>query len=284
MAEYFKAEEDVAGLKAKVVEIEERRRRTVGWKGKTEIEKELERRNRELEELELRTMRQVDRHDKVLAIVEKAMDALEFIGRDGELRSSAEATKTLKELADELSALGGKRVKKAATYMRNCAAAASQYTDELHAKLVELARDPTELAVVTKTAQLWRLGREEEQHFYRHRRPERHREAMRLIEELGTIDLRADRVKELMAQTMKAIERRARASSLIECLNSVLRPYLAVHKRVTQEALDLFCMWWNYHRRTTGKLKGTCPYEKLTGQKVHDWLSLIGAPQTTALH
>jgi len=63
---------------------------------------------------------------------------------------------------------------------------------------------------------------------------------------------------------VKDILRRAyRASSLVECINSVLRMHQAGHRRMTQELLDLKRLYWNCHPFRTGRRRNTTPYERL---------------------
>jgi hypothetical protein len=76
------------------------------------------------------------------------------------------------------------------------------------------------------------------------------------------------------------IARRHRASSAVENFNALLRPYLHVHKRVSQGFLELFMAWRNLRVRPMGKHKGTSAYELLTGQKVDDWLTMLGYPSS----
>ncbi len=54
-----------------------------------------------------------------------------------------------------------------------------------------------------------------------------------------------------------------RASSLVECMNSVIRMQQARHRRVTQNLLDLKRLWWNCRRFPTGKRRKRSPYEHL---------------------
>jgi hypothetical protein len=66
------------------------------------------------------------------------------------------------------------------------------------------------------------------------------------------------------AAAIKEILRRAyRASSLVECINSVLRMHQAGHRRMTQELLDLKRLYWNCHTFEAGRRRKTCPYERL---------------------
>ena len=76
---------------------------------------------------------------------------------------------------------------------------------------------------------------------------------------------------------------RHRASSAIEGFNAALRPYLYVHKGVTPGFLNLFRAWLNLRTRRWGRHKGTSAHECLSGQRVHDWLTLLGYPPSPAL-
>lgn len=63
---------------------------------------------------------------------------------------------------------------------------------------------------------------------------------------------------------VREIFRRAyRASSLVECINSVLRMHQAGHRRMTQGLLDLKRLSWNCHRFSAGRRRHTTPYERL---------------------
>jgi len=51
-----------------------------------------------------------------------------------------------------------------------------------------------------------------------------------------------------------------RASSLVECLNSVARMQQAWHRKMTQGLLDLKRLYWNLRRFRTGQRQGQTPY------------------------
>ena len=54
-----------------------------------------------------------------------------------------------------------------------------------------------------------------------------------------------------------------RASSLVECINSVLRMQQARHRKMSQGLLDLKRLYWNSHVFRTGRRRGTSPYGRL---------------------
>jgi hypothetical protein len=54
-----------------------------------------------------------------------------------------------------------------------------------------------------------------------------------------------------------------RASSAVECMNSVLRMHQSRHRTLTPGMLDLKRLYWNCRAFRGGKRKGKCPYEHL---------------------
>ena len=68
-----------------------------------------------------------------------------------------------------------------------------------------------------------------------------------------------------------------RASSLVECVNSVARMQQARHRKMTQGLLDLKRLYWNLRRFRTGRRKDQTPYG-LLGLKLPE-LELLGVPQ-----
>jgi hypothetical protein len=84
-----------------------------------------------------------------------------------------------------------------------------------------------------------------------------------------------------------------RASSLVECVNSVARMQQARHRKITQELLDLKRLYWNLRRFRIGRRKAQTPYGllglkvpdlsfweflKLTPEELREQLSAMGDP------
>src|SRR6185503_4241018 len=66
---------------------------------------------------------------------------------------------------------------------------------------------------------------------------------------------------EEQAARVRAVLRGAwRASSLVECVNSVVRMQQARHRKMSQGLLDLKRLYWNLRRFRTGRRKGKAPY------------------------
>src|SRR5262245_38701355 len=68
-----------------------------------------------------------------------------------------------------------------------------------------------------------------------------------------------------------------RASSLVEMVNGLIRPYLHSCKgQITQEALNLIMFYHNHRRYKSGKRKGQAPIELLTGQALQSgWVDPV---------
>lgn len=81
-----------------------------------------------------------------------------------------------------------------------------------------------------------------------------------------------DRVSTVLRTTV-------RASSAVEGINSVLRMQQGRHRKMTQGLLDLKRLYWNCRRLSTGKRRGSCPYDLLGAQLPStDFWTLLQTP------
>ncbi|MCK5872745.1 MAG: hypothetical protein KAG26_07950 [Methylococcales bacterium] len=82
---------------------------------------------------------------------------------------------------------------------------------------------------------------------------------------------------ELKESVFAELDEIIQASSMVECINSILRPYLNISKnQVTQEFLNIFMFYHNHRRYHAGKRKGKTPMEILTGnEQKEDWIALL---------
>lgn len=81
----------------------------------------------------------------------------------------------------------------------------------------------------------------------------------------------------LKEKVMAKLDTIVQASSMVECINSLLRPYLdSAKNQVTQAFLNTFMFYHNHRRYHAGKRKGKTPLEILTGQQQkEDWITLL---------
>lgn len=90
---------------------------------------------------------------------------------------------------------------------------------------------------------------------------------------IGDTEKYAELKEEIYAELDQIIQ----ASSMVECINSILRPYLNTSKNhVTQEFLNTFMFYHNHRRYHAGKRKGKTPMEILTAkEQKEDWITLL---------
>ena len=90
----------------------------------------------------------------------------------------------------------------------------------------------------------------------------------------GLLDTQFASFKALVFEKLDAI---VQASSLVELVNSFIRPYLHSSKgQITQETLNLIMFYHNHRRYKSGKRQGKAPIELLTGEALEaDWVALL---------
>ena len=78
-------------------------------------------------------------------------------------------------------------------------------------------------------------------------------------------------------QVYGKLDQIVQSSAAVECINSILRPYLnTIKNQPTQEFLNLFMFYHNHRRFSAGKRKGKTPIEILTGKvQSKDWTELL---------
>lgn len=81
----------------------------------------------------------------------------------------------------------------------------------------------------------------------------------------------------LQAVVFEKLDAIIQASSLVELVNSFIRPYLNSSKgQITQETLNLIMFYHNHRRYKSGKRQGKAPIELLTGEALEaDWVALL---------
>ena len=224
----------------------------------------------------------IDRYDRFDGAYRQVQDALEPIDLEtGQLRTGDQAQAQFMQAAATIRAIGDPRCDKVAGYLHNRAPGLSLATRDLHNELSYLSSTYPMAAVLLATL-IWCLVSD----IKRHRRPGQHVDMTRRLAGAFThlTRLLGPQTDELLDTVKDLLDRRHRASSAIEGFNAALRPFLYVHKGVSQSFLELFRARYNLRNRRWGRHQGTSAHECLTGQPVTDWLSLIGYPPRSRLH
>ena len=136
------------------------------------------------------------------------------------------------------------------------------FLDQLHGQLGRLAV-PEELRAAL--VELWWLRRQRR----RDRDPAAvggYRQAAVLVQEVLCQKIDPN-WRESYRQVASVLSRAVRASSAVECMNSVLRMHQSRHRTLSQGLLDLKRLYWNTRAFRGGKRRGRCPYEHLGLQR-----------------
>ncbi len=222
------------------------------------------------------------RHDAFEHAMRDAVEAMAFVDLDtARVRSPEEMESSLREAAQRMLAVDDSECRRVGSYIHNRAPGLALYVKTLAAELSALedsfGADAVRVAAVT-----WRLVDD-----LRHgRRRWAKREMQRLLAGAMSIlgGLVGKQLEEVCAAVDSVLQRRHRASSAIEGFNAALRPFLYVHKGVTQGFLELFRAYHNLKTRRWGRHKGTSAHECMTGEPVTDWLARLGYAPSDQLH
>jgi hypothetical protein len=174
----------------------------------------------------------------------RARSAFEFFTPEGRLndRAQAEAVVTA-----ELPHLGGAAWAKTRRLLLR--RESFTFLDQVQQRLAALGLDPDVLGALLDLEGL-------------RRQPGRLSAATRVWASVRTVQLtKACPDWREESRRVRAVLRGVwRASSLVECVNSVVRMQQARHRKMTQGLLDLKRLYWNLHRFRVGRRKDQTPY------------------------
>jgi hypothetical protein len=172
--------------------------------------------------------------------------ALELFRADGRLndRSHAES-----EIAEALKGLTGPDWSKVRNFLND--PRSLSVLDRMHRRLEEAEPRPE-----WRGAMAWHW-------WLRHRRAPASDWLTGLVRAVGR-DRELNESEQTSYERVSAILRdTVRASSAVECINSVLRMQQSRHRRMTQPMLDLKRLYWNSHPFRSGPRKDVTPYQAL---------------------
>jgi hypothetical protein len=176
----------------------------------------------------------------------RAHAALELFRADGRLndRSHAES-----EIAEALKGLTGSDWSKVRNFLND--PRSLTFLDRMRRRLEE-----AEPHAGWREAMAWRW-------WLRHRRAPASDRLTGLVRGVGR-DRELNESERTSYDRVSAILRDTfRASSAVECINSVLRMQQSRHRRMTQPMLDLKRLYWNSHPFRSGPRKDVAPYQAL---------------------
>ncbi len=224
----------------------------------------------------------IERYDAFEAALREVQEALQCVDLDdGHLRTAEQAKTLFEQAAQAIEALGDQRCQKLARYLTNRAPGLSLATAHLHSQFTELY-STYPVAAVALACMICRLADALRSQRWPWKHTAYSHQLLGAFAQLKT--LLGEQTDPLLETVQALLEKRHRASSAVEGFNAALRPYLYVHKGVTQGFLELFRAYYNLRTRRWGPHKGTSAHQCLTGKPVADWLSCLGFAPSNAVH
>jgi hypothetical protein len=177
----------------------------------------------------------------------RARAALDLFGPDGRLNDRPRATDEIVAAVQDLTGPEWSKVRHFLTDPRSLS-----FLDRMHRRLKAVEPRPD-----GREAMAWRW-------WLRHGRPEPSDPVTELVVRGVARDRPLDAEEQASYERVAAVLRDTfRASSAVECMNSVLRMQQSRHRRMTQPLLDLKRLYWNCRAFRSGPRKDRCPYRAL---------------------
>lgn len=184
---------------------------------------------------------------------ERAVAALQLFRPDGSLNDRKWAEAELVEAARELPGPVWAKVRRQLLDERSLT-----FLDRLHQGLAEAEPDPERRGALVRLWQWRRQARKAE--------GQGQGSAAAEVGELLLAVVQArlgQKWQESYRRVSAVLKGVVRASSAVECVNSVVRMHQARHRNLSQELLDLKRLYFNCRPFLEGKRKKRCPYELL---------------------
>ncbi len=149
--------------------------------------------------------------------------------------------------------------------------------ESIHAELLDLMPEP----VVDALVLAWHHDHLSHQSYGKQKHYHQRQSQEWLDFADGLLDNQFASLKVLVFDKLDSI---VKASSLVEMVNSLIRPYLnSCRGQITQETLNLIMFYHNHRRYKGGKREGKAPIELLTGETLEaDWVDLLIQHQQAA--
>ena len=233
--------------------------------------------------------KRIDEYDEAVKIANEAIELyenfhflyitiineLKLFDGNGNLRDRKEAEQNIQAGLSLIEELGQTKITKAVNKVRRTMPGLLNYFDlakSIVGNLPSLAVDQEALQALCLAWQ-WRKGSIKSKKAKGRKYCDMNeRDCLEMA--VGYLQEDYDVVKEQVYQQLDQI---VQSSALVECINSILRPYLNGSKNhVTQETLNLIMFYHNHRRYKDGKRKNQTPMEILTGKKQEkDWIELL---------
>jgi hypothetical protein len=202
--------------------------------------------------------------------------ALNVFDANGNLRTSEEAADGINACLDLIKELNHNKISEAANKSRRTLPDLLHYFDVAKTIIDECKKD---LPISEACLQAYCLAWQWTKAARKAKTPARKNIAKENAQFYGDLAdaLHDHEDVDMQQEVFGRLDRIVQSSAMVECVNSIIRPYLNVCKNhVSQELLNLIMFYHNHRRYVDGVRKGKTPMEILTGrEQSQDWISLL---------
>lgn len=217
----------------------------------------------------------INRYENFCYLYGCLVHELSVFDRTGSLRDRQQAEENIESALDLIDALENEKITQAIGKIRRILPQLLTYFEiaQLVVQALESSAIDKEALKGLCLAWQWRKAISKAKNADRRKRAkDKEQFCLEFVEGLLQEDYEV--VKEYVYSQLDQI---VQSSALVECINSIIRPYLNNTKNhVTQELLNLIMFYHNHRRYQDGARKGQTPMEILTGKKQNkDWIELL---------
>jgi len=217
----------------------------------------------------------IELYDMVHYLYLYILENLRIFDADGNLRDRQQSETEIEEALNMLNELGVPKICKAVKKMRATLPELLNYFDTAGTAVENLMILPVHPEALKALFLAWQYRKSVIKSKKANARQfNKEREAIYL--EIAD-DYLQDDFNLIKPQVYTELDLIVQSSALVECINSIIRPYLNNSKnQVTQEMLNLIMFYHNHRRYKAGKRKGKTPMEIFTGETLtKDWIELL---------
>jgi len=208
-------------------------------------------------------------------LYKRAINQLNPFKSNGELRDMTKAREEIEVALELIETLGNKKINKEIMGIKKILPDLLDYFNDAQKAIVNCKSLGIDDEAIRTLSLEWQWNKD----WIKAKTSKRKKRAKEKIELYSSkaMDMLCDDYEIIKEQVFNELDTIIQASSMVENINSLLRPYLDRSKnQVTQEFLNLFAFYHNHRVYKRGKRAGKTPMEIFTGKKQDkDWIELL---------
>ena len=236
-------------------------------------ESNLQKRLEKYDQVQQACERAIERYDQLDLLLRMLSEILHLCSDTGRLRTVEDVRSNLIAILSLIEEIDNEKLSKLLkpiySHMDDILVPFGQ-VERIHTELLELMPEP----IVDALVLAWHHDHLFNQSHGKNKQYHRRESNYWLTFSEGLLDDQFDELKVIVFEKLDSI---VKASSLVEMVNSLIRPYLNSSKgQITQETLNLIMFYHNHRRYKGGRRQGKAPIELLTGEALQgDWVDLL---------